>query len=133
MAFTHRDYPEAGLQVPGGTLDEGEDPLSDGEYEELRPGKWTSPKGEELIIRVATTREFTSGLSQVDFLWDYMGTKYAMEFVAGFVGYRQDAETLSLRPEVNWAIVDKQRKPSAEAIEAYEKGGSEAYLKERKH
>lgn len=28
LAFTHRDYPEAGLQVPGGTLDEGEGPLS---------------------------------------------------------------------------------------------------------
>jgi len=27
LAFTHRDFPEAGLQVPGGTLDEGEDPL----------------------------------------------------------------------------------------------------------
>ena len=27
LIFTHRDYPEAGLQVPGGTLDDGEDPL----------------------------------------------------------------------------------------------------------
>lgn len=28
LAFTHRDYPEAGLQVPGGTLDESEEPLT---------------------------------------------------------------------------------------------------------
>jgi 8-oxo-dGTP pyrophosphatase MutT (NUDIX family) len=28
LIFAHRDYPEAGLQVPGGTLDEGEDPLT---------------------------------------------------------------------------------------------------------
>jgi hypothetical protein len=90
-----------------------------GEYEELRPGKWTSPGGEELITRVATTSVFTSGLSHADFLWNYNGTKYAMEFVAGFVGFRQDAETLSLRPEINWAIVDKQRKPSPEALKAY--------------
>jgi hypothetical protein len=62
---------------------------------------------------------FTSGLSHADFLWNYNGTKYAMEFVAGFVGFRQDAETLSLRPEINWAIVDKQRKPSPEALKAY--------------
>jgi 8-oxo-dGTP pyrophosphatase MutT (NUDIX family) len=26
LVFAHRDYPEAGLQVPGGTLDEDEDP-----------------------------------------------------------------------------------------------------------
>lgn len=28
LIFAHRDYPEAGLQVPGGTLDDGEDPLT---------------------------------------------------------------------------------------------------------
>jgi 8-oxo-dGTP pyrophosphatase MutT (NUDIX family) len=28
LIFAHRDYPEAGLQVPGGTLDQGEDPLT---------------------------------------------------------------------------------------------------------
>lgn len=28
LIFAHRDYPEAGLQVPGGTLDDGEDPLA---------------------------------------------------------------------------------------------------------
>ena len=26
LAFRHRDYPEAGIQVPRGTVDEGEDP-----------------------------------------------------------------------------------------------------------
>lgn len=28
LIFAHRDYPEAGLQVPGGTLEEGENPLA---------------------------------------------------------------------------------------------------------
>jgi 8-oxo-dGTP pyrophosphatase MutT (NUDIX family) len=28
LIFAHRDFPKAGLQVPGGTLDDGEDPLA---------------------------------------------------------------------------------------------------------
>ncbi len=28
LVFSHRDFPEAGIQVPGGTMEEGEDPKS---------------------------------------------------------------------------------------------------------
>ena len=31
-----------------------------------------------------------------------------MKFLAGFVGVRQDKETLQLRPEIDWAIKDKR-------------------------
>lgn len=106
---------------------------SGGKYHKLLAREWTSVEGEKLVTRRATTDVFTSGLSQADFLWNYNGTMFSMEFVAGFVGYRQDAETLSLRPEINWAIVDKQQKPSAEALKAYEKGGNEAFLRGSKH
>lgn len=34
LVFTHRDYPEAGLQVPGGTVEEGEQ-LIDAMYREI--------------------------------------------------------------------------------------------------
>jgi len=32
-----------------------------------------------------------------------------MEFLAGFVGVKQDKETLELRPEIGWAIRDTGR------------------------
>ena len=35
LVFRHRDFPEAGLQVPGGTIEEGEDP-QDAALRELR-------------------------------------------------------------------------------------------------
>jgi len=75
----------------------------------------------------ATTRQLTSGLSQADFLWDYNGTYFKMEFVAGFVGCQQDSVTLSLRPEISWAVIDKQMKPTAEEIENYKSGGNKEY------
>ena len=77
----------------------------------------------------ATTGQFTSGLSKADMLWDYHGTFYSMELMAGFVGFHQDPETLSLRPEISWAVIDKNEKPSDEDIESYWKGGDEDYLK----
>jgi hypothetical protein len=31
-----------------------------------------------------------------------------MEFLAGFVGATQQADTLALRPEIGWAVVDTE-------------------------
>ena len=45
-----------------------------------------------------------SALSLAPFIWDYLGTKIPMEFVAGFVGVAQDTETLALRPEIGWVV-----------------------------
>lgn len=75
----------------------------------------------------ATTKEFTSGLSRADFIWNYYGTFYKMEFVAGFVGFQQDTKTLALRPEISWAVIDKQMRATAEEIEDYRKGGNKEY------
>ena len=36
----------------------------------------------------------------------YFGDRYKMRFAAGFVGVRQDAQTLSVRPEIGWAVYD---------------------------
>lgn len=51
-----------------------------------------------------TTEAFPSGLAQAPFLWKYLGHTYRMEFLGGFVGIRQEAETLWLRPEIGWAV-----------------------------
>jgi len=101
-------------------------------YQKLEPQKVRDQDGNDIMVRKATTGVLTSGLSQADLLWNYHQNMMAMEFVAGFVGFRQDPETLSLRPEISWAVVDKQAKPSAEAIKAYREGGNKAYLSGKK-
>jgi len=76
----------------------------------------------------ATTNEFSDGISRADMLWYYHGVYYSMELVAGFVGFHQDAQTLSLRPEISWAVIDKNEKPTKERIDSYHKGGDKKYL-----
>jgi hypothetical protein len=53
-----------------------------------------------------TTEAFPAGLARAPFLWNYLDQQFQMEFLGGFVGVRQEAETLRLRPEIGWAIRD---------------------------
>lgn len=53
------------------------------------------------------TNQFNNGLSKADFIWNYFNTNYEMEFLAGFVGIKQDKKTLTLRPEIGWLVKDK--------------------------
>ncbi len=68
--------------------------LTEDEDDELPPG----PKADA----------FPSGLARVPFRWIYgresRPMEYPMEFLGGFVGVRQDAGTLALRPEIGWAV-----------------------------
>jgi hypothetical protein len=51
-----------------------------------------------------TTEEFPAGLARAPFCWQYLSSEFEMEFLGGFVGVAQDAETLRLRPEIGWAV-----------------------------
>jgi Domain of unknown function (DUF4419) len=53
---------------------------------------------------------FPSGLSSASFIWEYLGRKLPMEFVAGFVGVSQDPATLGVRPAIGWAVRDAIKK-----------------------
>lgn len=44
--------------------------------------------------------------SVAPFKWVYLGREFPMQFVGGLVGVRQDPESLSLRPEIGWAVSD---------------------------
>ena len=59
---------------------------------------------------VAELKKFPSGISKAPFTWNYFGVDYKMEFNAGFVGCTQDEKTLSLRPEIGWAVIDLGQK-----------------------
>ncbi len=50
--------------------------------------------------------EFPSGLSVAPFTWNYLGTKFPMELVAGFVGVSQEPRTLAVRPAIGWVVRD---------------------------
>jgi Domain of unknown function (DUF4419) len=47
---------------------------------------------------------FPGGLSKAPFRWNYLERSFDMEFLGGFVGVAQDQETLTLRPEIGWAV-----------------------------
>ncbi len=85
-------------------------------------------KNEEGYNLRATTNQFPSGISSVDLIWDYHGTFYKMDLTAGFFGTYQDPDDFSLRPEISWAVVDKQTAATDEEKENYEKGGDKDYL-----
>lgn len=54
------------------------------------------------------TNQFNNGLSQADFVWKYFNSKYNMQFIAGFIGIKQDKNTLTLKPEIGWLVRDKK-------------------------
>ena len=51
-----------------------------------------------------TIEDLPSGLSKAPFRWEYLDQSFDMEFLGGFVGVAQDRETLTLRPEIGWAV-----------------------------
>ncbi|MEK6235222.1 MAG: DUF4419 domain-containing protein, partial [Planctomycetales bacterium] len=51
-----------------------------------------------------TTTMFPSGLAKAPFAWKYLTQTFNMVFLGGFVGVRQEAKTLRLRPEIGWAV-----------------------------
>ena len=59
-----------------------------------------------------TTENFYNGVSQADFVWNYLETKFEMEFIAGFIGIKQDKNTLALRPEIGWAVKERKKDDS---------------------
>jgi Domain of unknown function (DUF4419) len=51
-----------------------------------------------------TLQQLPGGLSKAPFRRDYPGRSFDMAFLGGFVGVAQDQETLTLRPEIGWAV-----------------------------
>ena len=68
---------------------------------EGREGAWSA-------LRMSA---FPSGLARAPFRWKYLNEKFAMEFIGGFAGVSQTADTSALRPEIGWAIDDAGRRP----------------------
>jgi hypothetical protein len=48
--------------------------------------------------------DLPSGISRAPFHWDYLDRSFDMEFLGGFVGVSQDKDTLTVKPEIGWAV-----------------------------
>lgn len=51
-----------------------------------------------------TEKEYPSSLSKVPFEWNYYGTIYNMELLAGVTAVAQDRTTLAITPNIGWAV-----------------------------
>lgn len=48
-----------------------------------------------------------ASVSVAPFTWHYHTSQYPMEFLAGFVGARQERRTRAIRPEIGWAVRER--------------------------
>jgi hypothetical protein len=72
-----------------------------GKLQLLLAGKWDQ---ERFDLGGPSPGAFPSGLARAPFVWNYLEQRFDMEFLGGFVGVAQDSATLTLRPEIGWAI-----------------------------
>eukprot|EP00047_Mylnosiga_fluctuans_P000424 m.192685 g.192685 ORF g.192685 m.192685 type:complete len:409 (+) comp10058_c0_seq2:86-1312(+) len=70
-------------------------PKADYAKELANPGLETNP-----------TYAFPPAIASAPCVWDYLGTTIPLKFQAGFFGYTQDPDTLAIRPQISWAIVE---------------------------
>ena len=54
-----------------------------------------------------TTESLPGSLCSAPFIWEYLGHKYAMEFIAGFIGFTQNEEDFAVRPKIGWAVRER--------------------------
>jgi hypothetical protein len=80
----------------------------------------------------AETHNFPSGMCSADLIWNNNGNYIKMELVSGFMGIRQDSSTLSLRPVISWAVLERKDKPTQDEIETYLEGGDRKFRKSQK-
>ncbi len=77
-----------------------------GEEPRINPYIDKEPKG---IFEGLHTNSFYNGLSKADFVWNYHAVKHQMEFLAGFIGIRQDKDSMTLKPEIGWIVKDRKK------------------------
>ena len=85
-------------------------------WEEMSEGKTSEPPyrrnpwlNSDLSPAIEARGVFPNLPSKVPFNWDYIGKIYEMEFVAGLIGVSQDRESLCLRPEIGWVVMEADR------------------------
>jgi hypothetical protein len=78
--------------------------LREDERDDLEEMLYPSGKRTTGWFTGVTTRNLPSGLCMAPFRWDYLKLVFDIECLGGFVGVAQDQGTLTLRPEIGWAV-----------------------------
>ncbi len=73
------------------------------QHETIEIRNWTFAEGHNAEI---TTESLPGSLCRTPFKWQYLEREYDMEFLAGFIGFTQDADTLAVRPKIGWAVCE---------------------------
>lgn len=61
---------------------------------------------EQFGLETLDVSDLPGSMGKANVILNDNGTEYDMEFLAGFIGMRQNPETLALRPEISWIILD---------------------------
>ncbi len=69
--------------------------------EKIEKRNWLFDGGYDQEI---TTDFLPGSLCRAPFIWKYFGFNYEMEFVAGFIGFTQNAKDCAVRPKIGWAV-----------------------------
>ncbi len=64
-------------------------------------------KPEQFGLPTLTVSDLPSSMSAAPIEFNYHETPYNYELLAGVIGIRQDDQTLALRPEFGWRVLDK--------------------------
>jgi hypothetical protein len=66
----------------------------------------SAPRPESFGLKTLDVSDLPGSLGKANVILNDNGAMYNMEFLAGFIGIRQNSETFALRPEISWIILD---------------------------
>ncbi|MEI6409880.1 MAG: DUF4419 domain-containing protein [Bacteroidota bacterium] len=89
-----------------------------------------APEPESFGLKTLDVSDLPGSLGKADVILNDNGTMYNMEFLAGFIGIRQNPQTFALRPEISWIILDTGLKDGQTSAEYYA-GAAKELLKKR--
>lgn len=69
-----------------------------------RRSSWMSGEADLDGDETIRTGMLPQALSTVPFIWDYYGKDFDYQFIAGVIGYTQNAKTGALCPQMGWAV-----------------------------
>jgi hypothetical protein len=101
------------MEVPYGTDPDLDEDFDEDYNEERVVGAWLRPMPNRRRDEEDDDADFgwgprlsdlPSGISRAPFHWDCLDRSFDMEFLGGFVGLSQDKNTLTVKPEIGWAV-----------------------------
>jgi hypothetical protein len=83
-------------------------PYQDG-YKCIQPNRWVTDWAEGQAAQFGggiSQSTVLQGLSVAPFMWEYLGSRFPMNLLGGFLGIAQVEGSLALRPAIGWAVRD---------------------------